>query len=91
MEGTSKRKINKSFEIETVIGRAIKINKQKGTSWLDPLLYNVGIYLMTPLLLGAFIGYSLDRFFRSKPLFVIIFLILGMVSSFYNFWKIIKK
>ena len=66
-------------------------NKEDKEFWLNPLLYNVGIYLMTPILLGVFIGYSLDKFFKTKPIFVVFFIILGTISSFYNFWKIVKK
>ncbi len=89
MKTVDHKKINERFEIESEV---IKKKKSKQDEfWLNPMLYNVGIYLMTPILIGVFIGYSLDRVLKTKPIFVIIFILLGTVSSFYNFWKIAKK
>lgn len=71
-----------------------KIEKKKVKQeefWLNPMLYNVGIYLITPILIGVFIGYSLDRFFKTKPIFAIIFILLGAIGIFYNFFKIVKR
>lgn len=82
--------ITRSFDVKTQ-GKTVKKKKEEREFWLNPLLYNVGIYLMTPILLGVFVGYSLDNFFKTKPIFVIFFIILGTISSYYNFWKIVKK
>ncbi len=51
---------------------------------------NYGYYLITPILLGVFFGISLDKFFR-KDFFILIFLIIGILGSFYNLWKIVKE
>ncbi len=90
MTAVEKQKINKGFDIEKA-GLETKKNKKREQFWLNPLLYNVGIYLMTPILLGVFIGLSLDRWLKTKPLFLILFIILGTISSFYNFWKVAKE
>lgn len=90
MKNSGDSKINKGFDIETRY-KTIRKKEREEEFWLNPLLYNVGIYLMTPILLGVFIGYSLDKFFKTKPIFVVFFIILGTISSFYNFWKIVKK
>jgi len=58
---------------------------------IDPSLLNAGMYLATPLLLGVFFGYQLDRYFRTAPLWMIIFILLGTISSFYNLWKLSKQ
>ena len=52
---------------------------------------NIGIYLITPILLGVFIGYNLDKHFNKKPLFIMIFILLGTVGSFYNLIKVSKE
>lgn len=58
---------------------------------LDASYFSLGIYLITPILVGLFLGLWLDRWLRLKSVFVIIFLILGTISSFYNLYKIFKK
>jgi len=90
MKIVGQAKINKGFEIEKESVSKDPKRKQ-GESWLNPILYNVGIYLMTPILLGVLVGYSLDGWLKTRPFFTIFFIILGTLSSFYNFWKIAKK
>ncbi len=51
---------------------------------------NVGYSLVTPLLVGVIIGLTLDNKFQSKPVFTVFFIFLGMVSSLYNLFKLIK-
>lgn len=53
--------------------------------------FNVGYYLIAPLLLGVFLGLGVDHVLGTKPLFTLIFLGLGLVSTFYNLRKIIKE
>lgn len=89
MNTANQRKINEHFEVEPQIVEKKKTEQKE--FWLNPMLYNVGIYLMTPILIGVFIGYSLDKILKTKPFLVIIFILLGTLSSFYNFWKIVKK
>ncbi|MFI4983886.1 MAG: AtpZ/AtpI family protein [Rickettsiales bacterium] len=49
--------------------------------------------LLAGTLVGAFIGYNIDRYFGTLPLMLIIMTILGVVAGFYNFYKltILKK
>lgn len=65
-----------------------KIKKVFG---LSPEFYNSGFYLITPLLLGVFIGFWLDRHFNTKPVFIIAGIVLGTISVFYNLWKLTKE
>lgn len=51
---------------------------------------NVIIELMVSLGIATFIGYHLDIFFKTKVLFLFIFIILGLVSSIYNINKKLK-
>lgn len=52
---------------------------------------NIGYYLLTPLLVGVFLGILLDRFFETHGVFILIFIILGTISSFYNLYKVAKE
>ncbi|OGK10111.1 hypothetical protein A2767_00365 [Candidatus Roizmanbacteria bacterium RIFCSPHIGHO2_01_FULL_35_10] len=51
---------------------------------------NLGYYLIIPLLLGLFLGIWLDKLFSSQPFFLLLLFALGVVSSFYNLWKVVK-
>jgi len=51
---------------------------------------NVGYTLVTPILLGVIIGLTLDNNFHKKPFFTVLFVFLGMVSSIYNLFKMVK-
>ncbi len=37
--------------------------------------------------IGGFLGYYLDQFFHTKVVFLLIFIILGLISSFYNIYN----
>lgn len=52
---------------------------------------NIGYYLITPLLLGVFFGYWLDKFFGTRPVFLLIMIIFGGIASFYNLLKITQE
>ncbi len=58
---------------------------------LELTYLNIGFYLLVPILLGVFLGYNMDIWFNSKPFFLVLFLILGTISSFYNLWKLTKE
>lgn len=47
-----------------------------------------GAELIVPILVAGFIGYHIDTWLETKPLFLIIFLLLGMGSGFFNVYKI---
>ena len=47
--------------------------------------------LFANVLVGGCIGWSLDYFFNTKPIFLIIFLIIGMISGIYTSYKSSKK
>ncbi len=37
--------------------------------------------------IGGIVGYYLDYYFQTKILFILIFVILGLISSLYNIYK----
>ena len=57
--------------------------------------YSIGLKisldLMSSIIVGALIGYGLDKIFLTKPVFFIIFLVLGIITGFYSIFKTVKK
>ncbi len=57
--------------------------------------YSIGLKisldLMSSILVGAFIGYGLDKVFSTKPVFFIVFLVLGIITGFYSLFKTVQK
>ena len=47
-----------------------------------------GIELVGAVLGGALLGYGLDYYFETSPAFFLIFIILGVITGFYNIYKI---
>ena len=67
-----------------------KKNSQKKKSG-----YGIGMKmsldLFSSILVGMMIGLGIDNFFSTKPIFFLIFLLLGIIAGFYNLYKSIKK
>lgn len=55
------------------------------------LITQVGISMTTPILLSLYIGKKLDEYFNKSPLFLLIFIVLGIAASFANLFKIVEK
>ena len=55
------------------------------------LITQVGISMMTPILVGLFLGYGLDKFLKLNGVFSVILLILGVFSGFMNTYRLIMK
>lgn len=86
--------MNNSYYINQK-GEKVKgpVAKKKNTkSNIDPFKYaNVGFYLLTPLLLGVIIGVILDRVFGLGKNIILLCIVLGSISSFYNLYKIVSE
>lgn len=57
--------------------------------------YGLGIKISTDLIasvtVGVLIGLGMDKLFSTKPIFFIIFLLLGIIAGFYNIYKSFKR
>lgn len=53
--------------------------------------FRVGTELVSGVVVGAAVGYVLDRIFDSRPLLLIIFLFLGGVAGFLNVYRFVKN
>lgn len=52
---------------------------------------NIGFYIVTPILIGVFLGVTIDRILGTKPGFVIFFICFGTIASFYNLFRLTKR
>jgi F0F1-type ATP synthase assembly protein I len=52
--------------------------------------FNIGYYLVTPLIIGVFLGYFLSRATGVKELMVIA-IVFGTMGTFYNLFKLTKE
>jgi ATP synthase protein I len=50
-----------------------------------------GVELVGATLGGGLIGWGLDRFFETSPICFLIFIILGVITGFYNVYKITQN
>lgn len=55
------------------------------------LITQVGISLLTPILLGFWIGSLLDKWIGTDWIFSIIIMIFGVIAGFINTYKLITK
>ena len=57
--------------------------------------YNLGLKismdLVSSIIAGVLIGLGIDKIFSTKPIFFIIFLVLGSITGFYSMFKTMKK
>ena len=71
-----------------------KLKKQKTNQYKNNG-YSIGLKisldLISSIIVGALIGYGLDKIFLTKPVFFIIFLVLGIITGFYSIFKTVKK
>jgi len=52
---------------------------------------DIGYYIITPLIIGVFLGLFIDNFLKTKSFFLLLFIFLGTGASFYNIYKIYKN
>ena len=55
------------------------------------LLTQIGISMLVPILISVFIGSLIDKFFGCSPVFLIIFIIMGVIASFRTLYMITKE
>ncbi len=70
---------------------ADKDNGERGFFKNLAMLSSVGITMVASTFIGLLIGIYLDKFFSTKPVFTIIFLILGIAAGFKSMFETIKK
>lgn len=53
--------------------------------------YAVGLNLLSSVVVGVIFGLGLDGFFGTEPLFIILFLLLGMAAGFRGIWVYMQQ
>ena len=53
--------------------------------------FKISLDLVSPIIAGILIGIGVDKFFSTKPIFFVIFLLLGVVAGFFNIFKSAKN
>ena len=51
----------------------------------------ISLDLLSSIVVGTLIGVGLDKIFLTKPIFFIIFLLLGFIAGFFNLYKSVKN
>lgn len=54
-------------------------------------LLNISTDLVSGVIVGLVIGFYLDKWLETKPLFIIICLIIGIVAGFRMIWREMKN
>ncbi|WP_026477367.1 AtpZ/AtpI family protein [Alkaliphilus transvaalensis] len=55
------------------------------------LITYLGISMVTPILVGLFLGRWLDRRFNTEPLWLLVFIVLGIGGAFGNLFRVATK
>ena len=66
-----------------------KTNNNKNNGYSIGL--KISLDLISSIIVGVLIGHGLDKIFSTKPVFFIIFLVLGIITGFYSLFKTVKK
>ena len=85
---TLKKEKNLSKRIGFALAKKDDKQKFKKQDSLN-IYYRVGTELLAGLLIGAGIGWTLDQWVNTTPLFLIIFFVLGGVAGIYNLWRLL--
>ena len=51
----------------------------------------MGISMVLALVIAIAIGYYLDKWFKTSPVFFLIFMVLGIIAGFRNIYVIMKR
>lgn len=81
-------RINKLKATEAI---ARKDNTESEFSYATKTGFRVGTELVSGVLVGAALGYFLDKLLGTQPIFLIILLFLGGAAGFLNVYRFVKN
>ncbi len=64
------------------------VKQKKGSNLPLVKCLNISYYIITPLIVGVFLGLAIDKILKTESTFFLIFLALGTFGTFYNMYKI---
>lgn len=79
---------DKSFNLHNIGEPKKKALRNKNFDLAKNL--NLGYYLVTPMIVGVFLGLFFDKLLKTGKVFFIIFFSIGIAGTFYNLYKIYK-
>ena len=79
---------NLSKRIDVALAKKDYKQTFKNTDSLN-IYYRVGTEILAGLIIGAGIGWTIDQWLNTTPLFLLIFFILGGVDGIYNLWRVL--
>ena len=85
---TLNKEKNLSKRIDVALTKRDYKQKLKKTDSLD-IYYRVGTEILAGLIIGSGIGWTIDQWLNTTPLFLLIFFILGGVAGIYNLWRVL--
>lgn len=65
--------------------------KKKNPFFYLVFVSQLGLYMVLPIVISVYIGKIIDGYLDTAPYISIILLVLGIISSFNNLFKLIKK
>ena len=88
--------MDKKEDFNERLSKALKLKEKNKTSNSPNLsgysiAMNLTIELVTGMAIGFFLGILLDNYLQTKPLMLIIFIVLGTIVGFYNMYRTLKK
>lgn len=66
-------------------------SKESEYAYATKVGFRVGAELVSGVIVGAALGWVLDRFLDTRPAFLIAFLLLGGAAGFLNIYKFVKS
>lgn len=81
------RNFEEKVKKSSVQDHKIGIGKENGP-WM--FVFRGGIELVSAFIVGILIGYGLDHWLSTKPVFIIVFSILGILAGIVNIWHLVK-
>ena len=55
------------------------------------MLFNIGYYICASLLISMALGYYIDSYFGTGPLFLLLFIFIGIITGLLEIFNITKK
>jgi len=87
--------IDRSFDLKKVdkIKKKPENSFKKSVFLKNPLekYFGIGYYLLIPIIIFLVMVIYFDKFFQTKPWGSVYFLFLGVLTSFYNLYRLIKE
>lgn len=91
IDDVKKEEKKRKYNYDYIKKRKSKSKENIGIMKNFSMVTQIGLIFLTSVFLFLLIGYLLDRCIGTELLFKIIFMILGVISGFFNVYKTIMK